>query len=231
MSLASRILSNALLAATLVLSSGCAMIDRMTGESVARPLRQFGVPAEAEILQIWDTGITVNDNPVVGMEVEVEPPGGESYRAKIPRTAISRIAIPRFQPGERIAVRFDPNDPGIVALDDPPFPEPPSSREEPAEPESNAPGPGIQTDVSAGLQMCARSFGGDGKSFRAVFRVTGPEDRRYEIERTAPANDDWLCVRFPDDFEDAPDTPGRYRYEILTDGEISEHGELTLRRD
>lgn len=116
-----RILGNALIAAALVLSSGCAMIDRMTGEAVARPLRQFGVPAEAEILEIWDTGITVNDNPVVGMEVEVEPPGGESYRAKIPRSVISRIAIPRFQPGERIAVRFDPNDPGIVALDDPPF--------------------------------------------------------------------------------------------------------------
>jgi hypothetical protein len=40
------------LAAALIMASGCAMVDRMTGESVARPLRQHGVPATAEILEV-----------------------------------------------------------------------------------------------------------------------------------------------------------------------------------
>jgi len=130
-----RALQSFALAAAVSLSSGCAMIDRMTGESVARPLRQFGASAEAEILRVWDTGITINDDPVVGMEVEVLPADRDSFRAEIPRSVVSRIAIPRFQPGERIAVRYDPHDLRLVALDDPPFPAArplPLTRSEPA---------------------------------------------------------------------------------------------------
>lgn len=104
----------------LALAAGCAVIDRATGESQARVLRQTGVPAWATILRIWDTGITLNDDPVIGMEVEVRPEEGESFRAVIPKSRISRIAIPQFQPGKEIAVRYDPRDPSQVALDDPP---------------------------------------------------------------------------------------------------------------
>jgi hypothetical protein len=207
------------------------MIDHMTGESVARPLRQFGASAEAEILRVWDTGITLNDDPVVGMEVEVLPADRESFRAEIPRSVISRIAIPRFQPGERIAVRYDPHDLRLVALDDPPFPAAPITSEEKDEAESNAPGPGAPTSVTFAVRLCARTFGGDGGSSPAEFHVTNPEGRRYDLEKPLPAQDDWLCVRFPDDFADAEAAiPGRYRYEIRTGGTISEQGELTLRR-
>ena len=116
-----------LLGALLIASSGCSLIgaavDRVTGGDEARLLRQTGLPAEAEILRIWDTGTTVNDDPVIGMEVEVLPSGGAPFRATIPRTWISRLAIPQFQPGRIIAVRYDPDDPARAALDDPPFPE------------------------------------------------------------------------------------------------------------
>lgn len=95
-------------------------IDRATGESQARALRETGLPAPATILRIWDTGITLNDDPVIGMEVEVRPEEGEPFRAVIQKSRISRIAIPQFQPGEEIAVRYDPWDSSQVALDDPP---------------------------------------------------------------------------------------------------------------
>jgi len=102
------------------LTAGCAAIDRATGESQARALRQTGIPAPATILRIWDTGITLNDDPVIGMEVEVRPEEGDPFRAVIPKSRISRVAIPQFQPGEEIAVRYDPRDLSQVALDDPP---------------------------------------------------------------------------------------------------------------
>lgn len=106
----------------LALTAGCvtATIDRATGESQARALRQTGLPAPATILRIWDTGITLNDDPVIGMEVEVRPEEGDPFRAVIPKSLISRIAIPQFQPGKKVAVRFDPQDTSQVALDDPP---------------------------------------------------------------------------------------------------------------
>jgi hypothetical protein len=97
--------------------SGCALIDRMSGVAEARSLHASGVPASARILQIWDTGIRVNDDPVIGMRVEVHPPDGTQYFATIHKSLISQLDIPRFQPGATVPVRFDPQHPARVALD------------------------------------------------------------------------------------------------------------------
>jgi Protein of unknown function (DUF3592) len=99
------------------LLSGCALIDRMSGVAEARSLQESGVQASARILQIWDTGISVNNDPVIGMRVEVDRPDGTHYFATIPKSLISRLDIPRFQPGATVPVRFDPQHPARVALD------------------------------------------------------------------------------------------------------------------
>jgi len=106
--------AGAVLAAVL---SGCALIDRMSGVAEAKSLRQTGLQASARILQIWDTGITVNNDPVIGMRVEVDRTDGTHYFATIPKSLISRLDIPRFQPGATVPVRFDPRNPARVALD------------------------------------------------------------------------------------------------------------------
>jgi hypothetical protein len=105
-----------LLGAALGLAS-CAMIDRVSGVSEAKALQETGVAAEATIQRIWDTGITVNQDPVIGMEVEVRPADGQPWHATIPKSLISRLDIPRFQPGKRVSVRYDPHDTARVALD------------------------------------------------------------------------------------------------------------------
>lgn len=107
-------------AATLLLAvllAGCAIADRMSGVSDAKRLQEAGTPATARILRIWDTGITVNDDPVIGLEVEVARGGGSVYNATIPKSLVSRVDIPQFQPGQTVNVRIDPQDPAIVALD------------------------------------------------------------------------------------------------------------------
>ena len=107
-----------ILAVLLLLHLGCAAIDQMSGVADTRTLQQTGTPAEALILRIWDTGMTVNDDPVIGMEVEVRPEEGDAWTATIPKSLVSRIDIPRFQPGQTIAVRFDPQDRSRVGLDE-----------------------------------------------------------------------------------------------------------------
>lgn len=97
--------------------ASCAMVDRMSGVAEARRLHESGVPGSARILEIWDTGITVNDDPVIGMRVEIDPPDGAAYTATIPKSLISRLDVPRFQPGAVVPVRVDPRDAAIVALD------------------------------------------------------------------------------------------------------------------
>jgi hypothetical protein len=99
------------------LLAGCAVADRMSGVSEAKRLQEAGTPAKARILKLWDTGITVNDDPVIGLEVEIAREDGSVYTATIPKSLISRLDVPQFQPGQSVGVRIDPQDPAIVVLD------------------------------------------------------------------------------------------------------------------
>lgn len=99
-----------------LLVSACSFIGRITGEKEAREIRAIGEPARAKVLRIWDTGITVNENPVVGFLLEVYPEGGATYQAET-KAIISRLDIPQIQPGAILPVKFDPDNPSRVALD------------------------------------------------------------------------------------------------------------------
>lgn len=78
-------------------------------------LLQEGIPAQATIIKIWDTGITLNDNPQVGMLLEVQPTGQPPFRVEM-KSIISRIALAQIQPGRIVPVKYDPQDPSKVAL-------------------------------------------------------------------------------------------------------------------
>ena len=96
---------------------GCSGVLTGFGVGMPKELQRNGVSAQGRILEIWDTGWTINDNPVIGMKVQVEPADRPAFEATIQKTAISRIAVPRFQPGNFIPVRFDPGNPTVVAVD------------------------------------------------------------------------------------------------------------------
>lgn len=97
------------------LISGCAVVNHMDGVSKAKDLQKRGLEAEATIVRVWDTGMTVNDDPVVGLLLDVSVPGEESYQAET-KALISRIDVPQFQPGNKIPVVYDPKDPKQVAI-------------------------------------------------------------------------------------------------------------------
>lgn len=73
-----------------------------------REVRDEGLPAQAKILKIWDTGTTINQNPVVGLLLEVHPPGGTPFQAETEQL-ISRLQVPMIQPGMEISVKYDPH--------------------------------------------------------------------------------------------------------------------------
>jgi hypothetical protein len=76
----------------------------------ARYLMANGRQGSATIEAIRDTGLTVNDNPTVELELSVSLEGSAAYGVTHKQT-ISRIAIPSFQPGATVPVRVDPVDP------------------------------------------------------------------------------------------------------------------------
>ena len=97
--------------------AGCSGLMTSVGGGMTPELEASGVSAPAEILEVWDTGWTINDNPVIGMKVRVRPADRPDFEATIEKTTISRIAVPQFQPGNLIPVRFDPRDPASIAVD------------------------------------------------------------------------------------------------------------------
>ena len=71
-----------------LLLCGCMMhlVDRMTGEDKANEIRKSGRPGTARVLKIWDTGMSVNGNPVVGSSGSCTP------RALVSATSVLALA-------------------------------------------------------------------------------------------------------------------------------------------
>jgi hypothetical protein len=95
--------------------SGC--FGTFFGTTLPENLRVRGVAANATVLAVWDTGWTVNDDPVIGMRVKVLPDDRAPFEAEIKRFIISRLEVGVYRPGISIRVRFDPADLTSVAVD------------------------------------------------------------------------------------------------------------------
>jgi len=78
-----------------------------------RRIKANGVEAEATILSISDTGVTINKNPVAKLRLRVQPLGMAAYETEV-KAMVSRVAIPR--PGDGVRVKFDPNKPEDVIV-------------------------------------------------------------------------------------------------------------------
>jgi hypothetical protein len=76
-------------------------------------LAQNGLEAIAEVVMVMDTGATVNMNPVVVMQMKVNPAAGAPFDLTT-QTMVSRIAVPRT--GDKIKIKYNPANPQQVAV-------------------------------------------------------------------------------------------------------------------
>jgi hypothetical protein len=79
-------------------------------------LLKYGTPAQAKVMEVHDTGVTVNNNPQVKLLLEVQPPIGVPYLVET-RTIISRLQPDLYRPGMTIPVKIDLNNKNKVAID------------------------------------------------------------------------------------------------------------------
>jgi len=86
---------------------------RLTTPSSYRRVMARGLDATATILDISDTGVTVNKNPYVKMKLLVQPIVATPYEAEV-KALVSRIAIPRV--GDSVQVKYDPDKPQDVIV-------------------------------------------------------------------------------------------------------------------
>lgn len=82
----------------------------------ARTIRRTGLAARATVLEIYDTGTTINENPVVRLVLEVQPDREPPFQAETEQL-IPRLKVPQVQPGMKVRVKYDPDDYGVALLD------------------------------------------------------------------------------------------------------------------
>jgi hypothetical protein len=96
---------------------GCGpIVDRFSGRTESCEILRIGTPATAQIVRLIDTGITINNDPVVEFVLRVNPPDGQPYEARA-KALVSRLDIPSVQPGRIVPVKFDSQMPSRVAID------------------------------------------------------------------------------------------------------------------
>lgn len=90
-----------------------ALMDRRV--RAARRLLRTGKRATATVLEVEDTGVTVNDNPRVRLKLRVQSDDAPEFELET-KKVVSRVAIP--QAGMVAPIRYDPDDPKDFVWDD-----------------------------------------------------------------------------------------------------------------
>lgn len=94
-------------AGTLFILSVVGLVGSLVlGSMTNRSILANGEPGSATIVKIWDTGATVNRDPVVRMLLEVQPATGSPFQAET-EMLVSRLEIPQIQPGMVVSVKYD----------------------------------------------------------------------------------------------------------------------------
>jgi hypothetical protein len=92
-----------------------AMLVRLNNENTK--LIAYGETARAIVTGYQWMGVYVNgNNPFVTLDVEVLPESRSSFKAKA-KGVIAEQSVARFQPGEEIYVKYDPNDTSKVTIE------------------------------------------------------------------------------------------------------------------
>ena len=83
---------------------------------ISSRLAKSGIGATAKVMEVNDTGVTVNNSPQIKLLLEVYPPNGQTYLIET-KQLISRLQTAMFQPGSVLPVLIDPEDKNLISLD------------------------------------------------------------------------------------------------------------------
>lgn len=79
-------------------------------------LQKTGIPGKATILEVKDTGVTINNNPQVKLILEVKNNFGQKYTTES-RVLVSRIHPNAYMTGMELPVKIDPKNEKNVVID------------------------------------------------------------------------------------------------------------------
>ncbi|KAI9012426.1 hypothetical protein DFJ74DRAFT_710411 [Hyaloraphidium curvatum] len=75
-----------------------------------------GLPGTAAVLRVWDTGTTVNEDPMLGLLLRVSPADGTPPFEAVTKCVVSRLQVAYVTPGAGCEVAYDPETRTKVAV-------------------------------------------------------------------------------------------------------------------
>jgi hypothetical protein len=79
------------------------------------PTIKNGITADAEVLDVRDTGTTINGDPQVALQLEVRPAMEATFQVEY-KTLVSRLEVGQYRPGCKAVVLYDPANPKRILL-------------------------------------------------------------------------------------------------------------------
>jgi hypothetical protein len=96
------------IAITLLLNALMLLLAMKKGRQI-REIVTYGKRGTAKILKLEDTGVRINRNPRVKLQLEISIPNYPPYFAQ-KTLALSVVYLPRVQPGATVDILADPED-------------------------------------------------------------------------------------------------------------------------
>jgi hypothetical protein len=81
-----------------------------------KQLLATGRQADGLITEMWDTGVTINNQPQIGMKIQVTPQTGPPFTSEV-IMVVSRLQTAYYQVGVQCIVKYDPADTKTVAIE------------------------------------------------------------------------------------------------------------------
>lgn len=150
------------------------LLFRRRKGALARRLLAEGVHTTGVITAVRDTGVTINNNPRIALELDVKTAGGPMKLEKT--VTVSRVAIPRE--GDTVQVWYDRSDPNTFAIG---MPTGPRSAAPVAALQALQGHPDVPPELAGRLTDALRSMGG----VTATTAAAPPGDLTATLERLA----------------------------------------------
>lgn len=154
------------------------------GDSEQKRVLETGKSAVAKVIKLSESGagyMTVNDQPLVVVELEVYPEGEEPFKASI-RTIISRLETSLFQPGNMFYVKYDPQDKTKVFFDNTDDPKPKNVVGNVTE--DFTPGKSGVAEI-LGIEKTDRKKDGN-QLYKFILEISGDEIEKYSFSKEIP---------------------------------------------
>ena len=85
-------------------------------ERKKKKLLATGKTAKGKIVEMWDTGTTINNQPQIGITIQITPDFEPAFTATVVQL-ISRLQTSLYQVGTPCVVKYDPNNKKTVAIE------------------------------------------------------------------------------------------------------------------